>query len=1012
MRDIFTNKFTEQVSFTHDYLVPEISAYFHSNEKQIQDRAKKIIESAKQYNSYNAFEKLMHEYDLSSSEGIVLMCLAEALLRIPDNKTINDLIEDKIPSGKWKDHIKNDNNIFVNISSIAFLMTGKILKQDEFKETDIFMSVLKNISKPVLRTVIKKSINILAKQFIFEKDIKRASKLSSKLEGSIYAYSFDMLGEGARTYNDANKYFENYKNAITAIGKSSTKKKHSISIKLSALHPRYERGKLDLLRKELLPKLFELIELSKKLNVDICFDAEEADRLNLSLFMVEEILNSNLVDNNYSGFGIAIQAYQQRSIFVLKWLDSKLKTLNKKMNVRLVKGAYWDTEIKLAQEKGLENYPVFTKKFITDLSYLKCAHILKDSNNIFSQFATHNAFTIAYVQQLFNSKSYEFQKLHGMGDEIYNHFTNTTNFSCRVYAPVGGYNDLLPYLVRRLLENGANTSFIHQLNKKDADIDSLIKSPLSKINKIDYNQINKPENIFIGRKNSLGIDLTEENNIELFSNLENIENVKPTSVVNGSDKFTDVKEVIVSPYNRLKILGEVYYADDNVIKETIEKLTSYSKEWKNTDLDYRIDIVNNFANLLENNYHTLVSCCVKEAGKTIQDSIADIREAIDFCRYYAEEAKIIFKEKHLPGPTGEKNFYQLKGRGLTCVISPWNFPIAIFVGQMIASLVCGNVTIVKPAEQTSNLSYVIFKLLLKAGLPKNAAALILGKGEEICPLIFSNINLQNVVFTGSLETAKVIQKQLHERDDLINFIAETGGLNCLIADSSALTEHIVDDVVNSAFNSAGQRCSACRILCIEENVYEKTLSMLEQAVETLSVSSPEHISTDVGPVIDEEAKNKIINYLYNFKKNNSEVQVRNEGYFISPTIIEIKNINEVKEEIFGPVLHVLPFNSKNLLELCEQIDSLNYGLTLGIHSRIDRVIDTVIKNINVGNTYINRNIVGAVVGSQPFGGHHKSGTGPKAGGPEYLKKFCYEYSISNNIVAMGGNIDLLSSVSD
>ena len=1012
MRDIFTNKFTEQVSFTYDYLVPEISAYFHSNEKQIQDQARKIIESAKQYNSYNAFEKLMHEYDLSSSEGIVLMCLAEALLRIPDNKTINDLIEDKIPSGKWRDHIKNDNNIFVNISSIAFLMTGKILKQDEFKETDIFMSVLKNISKPVLRTVIKKSINILAKQFIFEKDIKRASKLSSKLEGSIYAYSFDMLGEGARTYNDANKYFENYKNAITAIGKSSTKKKHSISIKLSALHPRYERGKLDLLRKELLPKLFELIELSKKLNVDICFDAEEADRLNLSLFMVEEILNSNLVDNNYSGFGIAIQAYQQRSIFVLKWLDSKLKTLNKKMNVRLVKGAYWDTEIKLAQEKGLENYPVFTKKFITDLSYLKCAHILKDSNNIFSQFATHNAFTIAYVQQLFNSKSYEFQKLHGMGDEIYNHFTNTTNFSCRVYAPVGGYNDLLPYLVRRLLENGANTSFIHQLNKKDADIDSLIKSPLSKINKIDYNQINKPENIFIGRKNSLGIDLTEENNIELFSNLENIENVKPTSVVNGSDKFTDVKEVIVSPYNKLKILGEVYYADDNVIKETFEKLTSYSKKWKNTDPEYRINIVNNFANLLENNYHTLVSCCVKEAGKTIQDSIADIREAIDFCRYYAEEAKIIFKEKHLPGPTGEKNIYQLKGRGLTCVISPWNFPIAIFVGQMIASLVCGNVTIVKPAEQTSNLGYVIFKLLLKAGLPKNAAALILGKGEEICPLIFSNINLQNVVFTGSLETAKVIQKQLHERDDLINFIAETGGLNCLIADSSALTEHIVDDVVNSAFNSAGQRCSACRILCIEENVYEKTLSMLEQAVETLSVSSPEHISTDVGPVIDEEAKNKIINYLYNFKKNNSEVQVRNEGYFISPTIIEIKNINEVKEEIFGPVLHVLPFNSKNLLELCEQIDSLNYGLTLGIHSRIDRVIDTVIKNTNVGNTYINRNIVGAVVGSQPFGGHHKSGTGPKAGGPEYLKKFCYEYSISNNIVAMGGNIDLLSSVSD
>ena len=1012
MEDILNNKFTDQVTLTRDILVPEISNYLKTNEKEIKNRAKKIIESAKQYNSYNAFEKLMHEYDLSSSEGIVLMCLAEALLRIPDNKTINDLIEDKIPSGKWREHIKNDNNIFVNISSIAFLMTGKILKQDELKETDIFMSVLKNISKPVLRSVIKQSINILAKQFIFEKDIKRASKLSSKLEGSIYAYSFDMLGEGARTYEDADKYFENYKNAINVIGDSSTEKKHSISIKLSALHPRYERSKLDLLKKELLPKLLELIELAKKVNIDICFDAEEADRLNLSLFLVEEILNSDVIDSEYLGFGIAVQAYQQRSIFVLKWLDNKLKTLNKKMNVRLVKGAYWDTEIKLAQEKGLENYPVFTKKFITDLSYLKCAHILETSNNIFPQFATHNAFTIAYVQQLFMDKPHEFQKLHGMGDEIYNHFTNKVNFSCRVYAPVGGYNDLLPYLVRRLLENGANTSFIHQLNKKDSNTDILTQSPLSKLNKIKENQIKKPENIFIGRKNSLGIDLTEENNIKLFTNLQSLENVKPRCIVNGTDKVTNITENIISPYDNTKIIGQAYYADENVIKEAIENLTLYSNEWKNSHLDMRIDIVNKFANLLESNYHSLVSCCVKEAGKTIQDSIADIREAIDFCRYYAVEAKLIFQEKNLPGPTGEKNIYKLKARGLTCVISPWNFPIAIFVGQMIAALVCGNVTIVKPAEQTSNLSYVIFKLLLKAGLPKNAAALILGKGEDIGSKIFSNNNLQNVVFTGSLETAKIIQKQLHERSDLINLIAETGGLNCLIADSSALTEHVVEDVINSAFNSAGQRCSACRILCVEENVYKKTLTMLRGATDSLIVSSPELISTDVGPVIDSFAKEKIQNHINNFTKKYQSKEIHNEGNFINPIIIEIKNINEVREEIFGPVLHILSFNSKNLVALCDQINSLNYGLTLGIHSRIDRVIETVINNSNVGNTYINRNIVGAVVGSQPFGGHHKSGTGPKAGGPEYLKKFCYEYSISNNIVAMGGNVELLSNIND
>ena len=1012
MKDVLNNKFTDQVRFTHEHLTPQIKEYLAIHEYEIKDNAKKIIDSAKQYNSYNAFEKLMQEYDLSSDEGIVLMCLAEALLRIPDSKTINDLIEDKIPSGKWKDHIKNDNSIFVNISSIAFLMTGKILRQGELNETDIFISALKNISKPVLRTIIKQSINLLAKQFIFEKDIHKASKLSSKLKDSIYAYSFDMLGEGARTYADSTKYFENYKNAILTIGKSTSKKQHSISIKLSALHPRYERSKLDLLRKELLPKLFELINLAKSMNVDICFDAEEADRLNLSLFLVEDILNSDLIDSEYTGFGIAVQAYQQRAMFVLHWLSSKLLLLNKKMNVRLVKGAYWDTEIKLAQEKGLINYPVFTKKFITDLSYLRCAHILETSQNIFPQFATHNAFTIAYVQCLFKDKPHEFQKLHGMGDEIYNHFDNNEHFSCRVYAPVGGHNDLLPYLVRRLLENGANTSFIHQLNKKNSTIDDLTQSPLSKIPMIEHNQINKPESIFPNRKNSYGVDLTEEKNITTFSNLQILHDVKAYSIINGIDQITKVKEKIAKPYDLNLKIGEAYFADESVINAAIKSLNGFSQNWKSSSLDERILIVHKFANLLEKNYHNLVSYCVQEAGKTIQDSIADIREAVDFCRYYAEEAKKILQENNLPGPTGEKNIYKLKARGLTCVISPWNFPVAIYVGQMIASLITGNVTLVKPAEQTSGISYFIFKLLLKAGLPKEAAALVLGKGENIGPIVFSTKRLQNVVFTGSLNTAKIIQQQLYQREDLINLIAETGGLNCLIADSSALTEHVVDDVINSAFNSAGQRCSACRILFIEENVYNKTMLMLKGALETLSISSPELISTDVGPVIDVQSREKIERHLSQFNKKFQLAIDVNQGNFIPPTIIEIENISDVRDEIFGPVLHVLTFKSKNLNELCNQINSLNYGLTLGIHSRIDRVISTLTNNINVGNIYINRNIVGAVVGSQPFGGHNKSGTGPKAGGPEYLKKFCYEYSISNNVVAMGGNVDLLSNVYD
>ena len=454
------------------------------------------------------------------------------------------------------------------------------------------------------------------------------------------------------------------------------------------------------------------------------------------------------------------------------------------------------------------------------------------------------------------------------------------------------------------------------------------------------------------------------------------------------------------------------YADNNIINEALENLNLYQNEWKNSSLGKRINIVNKFATLLESNYHLLVSCCVKEAGKTIHDSIADIGKQLIFVDIMQLRLKKYLRKK-FTRTNWRKNIYKLKARGLTCVISPWNFPIAIFVGQMIASLVCGNVTFIKPAEQTSNLSYVIFKLLLSAGLPSNAAALILGRGETIGPQIFSHKNLQNVVFTGSLETAKIIQKQLYERDDLINLIAETGGLNCLIADSSALTEHVVEDVINSAFNSAGQRCSACRILCIEENVYKKTISMLKGAVDTLSVSSPEIISTDIGPVIDEEAKDKINHYIKSFTKKYQSKYRRNiDGFFVNPTIVEINQISEVKEEIFGPVLHVLSFDSKKIVELCNQINSLNYGLTIGIHSRIDKVINTVIKNTSVGNIYINRNIVGAVVGSQPFGGHNKSGTGPKAGGPEYLKKLCYEYSISNNVVAMGGNVDLLSNVYD
>ena len=1012
MKDIFVNKFTDQALMVREHFLPEIEKFHTEHHSIISENTLDIINSAKSYKSHNAFEKLMHEYDLSKNEGVVLMCLAEALLRIPDNQTINDLIQDKIPSGDWKDHIKNDNNLFVNISSMAFLVTGKIVKRNELNEKELLKSFIKNVSEPILRSAIKKGISILAKQFIFEKDIQSASKLSTKLPKSSYAYSFDMLGEAAVTYGDAEVYFQSYKNAISAIGNSKRNQQNSISIKLSALHPRYERNKLDLLNKELLPKLFELIEMARGYKVDICFDAEEADTLNLSIFLINQILESNFIDDEYCGFGVAVQAYQQRSIFVLEFFSRFLNQINKKMNVRLVKGAYWDTEIKLAQEQGLKNYPVFTKKFVTDLSYLKCAHILKRSPNIFPQFATHNAYTIAYVRNLFGATAYEFQKLHGMGDEIYHHFSNQENFKCRVYAPVGNYDDLLPYLVRRLLENGANTSFIHQLNKKDANISNLIESPISKLSHLENETIEPPPKLFSYRKNSLGIDLSEEENIKRYSELDSLRDVQAFSIIEGKEISSDLKVDIISPHLNFSKIGDAFFADKKIINEALESLEQYELTWKNYDYNRRIEIIQNLADLIESNYEILVEACVKEAGKTINDSIADIREAIDFCRYYSLVAQDLFREIELPGPTGETNKYKFKGKGLSVAISPWNFPIAIFTGQLVAALITGNVVFAKPAEQTSYCAYLVFKLLLKAGLPNQAAALILGRGEDISPHLFLNNHLENVIFTGSLETAKIIQKKLITQPNIVNLVAETGGLNCLVADSSALTEHVVKDVVYSGFNSAGQRCSACRILCVEENVYTKTLTMLRGAIDTLDLGSPSDLSIDIGPVIDKASKEKINRHLGNFSKLYQSKGTTAGGHFVPATIIEISSLKEIKEEIFGPVVHVMSYKTKEILKLCADINRLGFGLTLGIHSRIDNTVNSIIENVNVGNIYVNRNMVGAVVGVQPFGGHGKSGTGPKAGGPEYLKGLCNEYSVSNNITSMGGNASLVSSISE
>ena len=1011
MEKIFNNKYLDQKKLVMGEFHSLVSNFSQLNQTKISDVSLKIVKNAIEYKAASQFAKLIHEFSLTSNEGIVLMCLAEALLRIPDSTTINDLIEDKIPIGDWKKYIKNDKDLFVNISSIAFLLTGKIVEEKPDETKSILGKVVKNLSGPLLRNAIKKAINILAKQFVFEKDINSAIKYSDESKHSKYTFSFDMLGESAVTYEDSERYYKQYEDAIIATGKSKHPEKKSISIKLSSLHPRYERNKIELLQKELFPKVRKLTELGRENKVDICFDAEEADRLNLSLFIFKDIIESNLIDEKYHGFGFAVQAYQKRAFFVLDWLNDYLNKVNKKINIRLVKGAYWDTEIKIAQEQGFIDYPVFTKKFATDISYLACAHKLLENDNIFSQFATHNAYSIAYIKTLFENKEFEFQKLHGMGDEIYSYLEQDEKFRCRVYAPVGGYKDLLPYLVRRLLENGANTSFIHQLKSKNLDIDKLIQSPLDKIEKLDYDKIPKPLQIYPDRINSKGLDLSEENIIEKLNSVILKKEIFAFSIVDGKDlKSKDINDII-SPQNG-NIIGQKFFADNQIVENAINGLKNYSSEWKKFPIEKKSEIFLNFANLIEENINEIIEIGAKESGKSIKNSIAEIREAVDFCRYYSKEAINIFKEQVLHGPTGELNKYKLIGKGLSLVISPWNFPVAIFIGQTVAALITGNVVLTKPAEQSSYAAYYIIKLLLKAGLPKEAIALVLGDGALIANKVLADPKLKNVIFTGSLVTAKIIQSNLQKKESIPTFIAETGGLNCMIVDSSALPEHVVKDVVLSGFDSAGQRCSACRILCVEENIYEKIKEILIGAMTTQSIGDPSVLATDIGPVIDKEALTNIKTHISKFDKVYQSKYIEKEGTFIPPTLIELDKITDLKNEIFGPVVHMIKYKANEIDKLVDDINELGFGLTLGIHSRIDKTINRIVARAEIGNIYINRNMIGAVVGVQPFGGYEKSGTGPKAGGPEYLKRLCHEQSISNNTASMGGNASLLADVED
>ena len=1007
-----------------DYLKPE----YNKRLVNIEDRANEIVEAVrKSIKSDSPIENLLQEYELNTKEGTVLLCLAEALLRIPDKKTMDRLLEDKFSSVDWKKHISADKGVFVNASSWAFFLTGNILDKkitDKTKLEETYKSLLKKSTEPIIRKAVKKAVTILARQFVFKPTIEEGMKFTESEKYKKNIFSFDMLGEGARTMEDAERYFQDYINSIHAVGKllnnsSEIKYTNGVSIKISALHPRYERNKFEDLEKELLPKLVKLCEISKQYNIQLCIDAEENYRLILSLKILDKLSsNRNLL--GWNGLGLAVQAYQKRAFYVIDWLDKLAKRDNRVINVRLVKGAYWDSEIKLAQELGVPNYPVFTRKSLTDLSWMACAKKLFSlQKNIFPQFATHNAYSIAFIEEFGKDKIFEFQRIHGMADKIHEYFNrySSDNYQkCRIYAPVGEYNDLLPYLMRRLLENGANTSFVNKINDPKLDIKEIIADPLDIIDQysqIPNPQIPLPPDIYLPeRKNSKGYDLDNE-----YTRLQ-IENIfssidlsyKAFSIVKGID-VDDESRKVFNPSKLDQSLGYVAFASESTVRKSLEIASNYFSYWKNVEVENKVEIINKFADLLEANQEKLVKICVLEAGKTIKDSINDLREAIDFCYYYSSEAIRVFKDPIiLKGPTGEKNKLVYEGKGVIFAISPWNFPIAIFTGQIVSALLAGNTVIAKPAEKTSIIAYEIVKLFLKAGLPVGSLQLLIGKGRNIGQIVLNDTRIKGVVFTGSCETAKKIQNDLVKREgEIIPFMAETGGLNFMIIDSSALTEQVVDDAIESGFNAAGQRCSALRILAIQDEVYDKTLKMLIGATKKIKIGLPNLLSTDIGPVIDQEAKDRINNHVKSFKSkvlSQSPLESKYQGYYVTPTIIEIENLNEVKEEIFGPVIHVYKYKSNEIEKLISDINKMNYGLTLGIQSRIENTINYIFNNANIGNIYINRNIVGAVVGVQPFGGRGLSGTGPKAGGPNYLLKFANEKSYSYNTTAAGGNATL------
>jgi RHH-type transcriptional regulator, proline utilization regulon repressor / proline dehydrogenase / delta 1-pyrroline-5-carboxylate dehydrogenase len=995
----------------------------------VQQRAISLVQGVRAgRRSQGSIDAFMQQFSLSSEEGVVLMCLAEALLRIPDAETADKLIADKLGDRDWAEHVGKSDSLFVNASAWGLMLTGRIVELGRDAKVDapnFLKKLVTRSGEPVIRTAMRQAMRIMGKQFVLGRTIEEALGIAKPLTSEGWRFSFDMLGESAMTMEDALRYQASYEKAVAAIAKAANTGdvfgQPSISVKLSALHPRYEEKRASDCLDVLFDRVVKLALVAKQGGIGLTIDAEEVARLDISLALFKRLAEAPALAG-WNGLGLAVQAYGRRAKPTLEWLAALARETGRILPIRLVKGAYWDTEIKRAQEAGYEDFSVFTQKVSTDVSYLACAKfMLANRDCIFPQFATHNAHTVSAIDVMAgNDRRFEFQRLHGMGEALYDQVIK--NQPCRIYAPVGSHEDLLAYLVRRLLENGANTSFVNRLADDDAPVKEIVADPVQaalSMAHIPHPRIATPRKLFGARENSAGVPTWHgPMRDELMQGIGKAlqKQVEASALVGGMAGQGGESKSITSPHDRRVAVGKVREATAADVKRALDLAAVAQRGWDDLKGAARAAILEKAADLYQRNSHHLLALLIREAGKTLDNAQADLREAVDFLRYYAARARQDFQTACvLNGPTGERNELTLHGRGVFAAIAPWNFPLAIFSGQVAAALAAGNAVLAKPAEQTPLIAYVATQLLHQAGVPPDVLHFLPGDGATLGRAMMGDSRLSGVAFTGSNATANAINRALVDKPGpFATLIAETGGMNAMIMDSSALAEQAVRDVVASAFDSAGQRCSASRILFVQKDVAPKVITMLRGAMEELRIGDPLDYAIDVGPVIDEEARTRLEAHKAKMMKQAKTIcdlplpKACADGTFVAPAAYELADLSALKEEVFGPILHVVRFDGSRLEQVVDQINATGFGLTLGLHTRIEDTVDLVRARARVGNLYVNRNQIGAVVGVQPFGGEGLSGTGPKAGGPHYLHRFAVERVMSQDTTASGGNAALMS----